>query len=157
MGSSEHPIARSRKRQRSYEGFHAIVKKEVIEPSEHEMVECAPDLEIELNESPREKSYSSLPPPPPPPSSKYWKTKSTCTVCGKVYSNYHNMMRHYKTHDDNEKNISCEHCDEKFRLRGHLKEHLIVEHGVMKPQMFYTVQKQETPENNDVSINTLFL
>lgn len=48
---------------------------------------------------------------------------SACPECGKVYSNYHNMLRHLKTHDESEKTIPCYDCGEKFRLMVELKQH----------------------------------
>lgn len=54
---------------------------------------------------------------------------SACPVCGKVYSNYHNMLRHLKTHDESEKTIPCYECPEKFRLMAELKQHKIEVHN----------------------------
>lgn len=54
---------------------------------------------------------------------------SPCPECGKIYSNYHNMLRHFKTHDDSEKTIPCYECGEKFRLLAELKQHNLHEHS----------------------------
>lgn len=54
---------------------------------------------------------------------------SACPACGKVYSNYHNMLRHLKTHDESEKTIPCYECGEKFRLIAELKQHTLQAHG----------------------------
>lgn len=53
-----------------------------------------------------------------------------CPACGKVYSNYHNMLRHLKTHDESEKTIPCYECGEKFRLHAELKQHSLQEHNI---------------------------
>lgn len=53
---------------------------------------------------------------------------ASCPACGKVYSNYHNMLRHLRTHDENEKTIPCRECGEKFRLHAELKQHCLQVH-----------------------------
>lgn len=54
---------------------------------------------------------------------------AACPACGKVYSNYHNMLRHLKTHDESEKTIPCYECGEKFRLHAELKQHNLQVHN----------------------------
>lgn len=54
---------------------------------------------------------------------------SACPDCGKVYSNYHNMLRHLRTHDESEKTIPCFECGEKFRLIAELKQHNLQVHN----------------------------
>lgn len=93
---------------------------------EGETIECAPDLQFDNYEE------ANLEKVPNPSSIKNWYSKTSCPVCGKVYSNYHNMLRHYKTHDDSERHISCPTCNEKFRLKSELKEHLIIDHGIVE-------------------------
>lgn len=55
---------------------------------------------------------------------------ATCPDCGKTYSTYHNMLRHYKlSHDEAGRILECRFCDEKFRLITELKDHEANEHG----------------------------
>lgn len=49
---------------------------------------------------------------------------TACPNCGKMYSTYHNMLRHYKlSHDESGKILECRYCNERFRLITELKEH----------------------------------
>lgn len=96
---------------------------------EGETIECAPDLTFGND---NDEDISELEKGINPNLLKNWYSKTSCPVCGKAYSNYHNMLRHYRTHDDSEKNIPCIHCTDKFRLKTELKEHLIVAHGVVE-------------------------
>lgn len=110
----------------------AVSASEKLEAvNDSEMVECAPDLEMDSYENSYTESVDTYSPAKRSKSNN-WGQKANCTVCGKVYSNFHNMLRHLKTHNDTEKNIPCEHCDEMFRLKSHLKDHLIVAHGMME-------------------------
>ncbi|XP_018336913.1 zinc finger protein 845-like [Agrilus planipennis] len=60
------------------------------------------------------------------------KSRSACHVCGKVYSSYHNMMRHAKTHDQSLNTLMCKYCPETFRLVVQLKQHENEVHNINK-------------------------
>nr|CAI5868348.1 unnamed protein product [Callosobruchus analis] len=57
-----------------------------------------------------------------------------CPICNKEYSSYHNMMRHFKSHSEeeiskyeNESVYACPDCEEMFRL-PEWRQHLMVKH-----------------------------
>ncbi|CAH1969529.1 unnamed protein product [Acanthoscelides obtectus] len=57
-----------------------------------------------------------------------------CPICNKEYSSYHNMMRHFKTHSEeeirkyeNESVYACPDCEEMFRL-PEWRQHLMAKH-----------------------------
>lgn len=56
---------------------------------------------------------------------------TACPLCDKLYSSYHNMLRHYKqAHDETGKLLGCMYCSEKFRLISEVKEHEALVHGI---------------------------
>lgn len=115
---------------------------------EGETIECAPDLQLDglMQEIEQEKVMN-------PHAIRNWYSKTACPLCGKVYSNYHNMLRHFKTHDESEKTIPCPHCDEKFRLKSELKEHLIIDHGVVENKIALKQNSYPCPECGIVFAN----
>nr|CAH7767967.1 unnamed protein product [Callosobruchus chinensis] len=57
-----------------------------------------------------------------------------CPICNKEYSSYHNMMRHFKSHSEeeiskyeNESVYACPDCEEMFRL-PEWRQHLVTKH-----------------------------
>lgn len=100
------------------------IEDEVV-VAEHSKPPYIPQIEMEME------TYDYTPEQQRRYSATSWsKCKpAVCPVCGKVYSNYHNMLRHMKTHDESEKTIPCYECPEKFRLMAELKQHKLEVHS----------------------------
>lgn len=122
------------------ESFHSFSQ------DEGETIECAPDLTFDDDDPNSDKILNS-------DAIKNWFSKTSCPLCSKVYSNYHNMLRHYKTHDDTERNIPCPSCDDKFRLKTELKEHLIISHGMVENKSVKNNSSLPCPECGIVFTN----
>ncbi|KAF5273868.1 hypothetical protein FQA39_LY00983 [Lamprigera yunnana] len=84
--------------------------------------ETIPDLEDDPDYEPEQPVIIS-------PQTVKSATPTACPQCGKVYSTYHNMLRHYKlSHDQSGRILKCKYCKSRFRLITELKEHEVKYH-----------------------------
>lgn len=60
------------------------------------------------------------------------RNRQSCTVCGKVYNNYYNMLRHMEVKHPQDIPLiyRCEKCDQRFPRQIDVREHMSVVHGI---------------------------
>lgn len=52
-----------------------------------------------------------------------------CTTCGQQLMDRAGLLKHSKLHSDNGKPYACPYCGRPFRLKGHLRDHLVTHTG----------------------------
>ena len=64
-----------------------------------------------------------------------------CDQCDKIFSNKHNLSRHYETHTA-EKPYQCNECDKVFSRNSNLKRHYQVHTGEKSNKQVHTFYKK---------------
>jgi hypothetical protein len=58
-----------------------------------------------------------------------------CTVCGKVYRYYRNLLSHIRQECGKEPHLSCPYCPHRTKIKSNLKRHIQIKHPVTGTQI----------------------